>query len=41
MPALVANRHDELRRQLLIPALVSKPSSFAMPFWQSAVAVEL
>ncbi len=26
---------------LLISALVSKPSSFAMPFWQGAVAVEL
>ncbi len=26
---------------LLIPVLVSKPSSFAMPFWQGAVAVEL
>ncbi len=35
-PSLVQTLH-----RLLIPALVPKPSSSAMPFWQDAVAEEL
>lgn len=41
IPYVLSQYGPAIPVELLIPALVSKPSSFAMPFLQGAVAVEL